>query len=189
MRLPQIQIHSIAGRIGIQNELGSYEIKQSQAMVQMDSKDAVIHIESEAAVVLVDQTKTWEALTGGKPIPFWNRIYNQSGKYVLDAIQSTVQEYNRIGNILAESNPIAENAKQSLSRERPKLQVFGPASPDNVEFNPRLKEPEIYVERGGVDIQVQANPPQIEYRRGYVRTFMIQYPSVEVTAPKIDLTF
>lgn len=188
MKLPQLQIHSTRARIGIESELGQYQIKQSPASVQIKSKDAVVHIETEPAVVMVDLTKTWDALTGGKPIPFWNRIYNQSGKYVIDAIQSTVEEYNRIGNILAEGNPIADLAHESMFRERPKLVIFGPASPNNVEFKPVITNPDIQVEIGGVDIQVQPNRPQIDYQRGYVRTFMEQYPSVKVTAPQIDIT-
>ncbi|MFD0590660.1 DUF6470 family protein [Paenibacillus sp. GCM10027627] len=185
MRLPQIQIHSTPARIGIESKLGHYKIDQKQADVRMKSVDAVVNINSEPAVVLIDQSKTWEALTGGKPLPFWNRIYNQSGKYVLDAINKTVQEYNQIGDILAEGT-IAALAKQSLSEERPKLQVFGPASPNNVSFKAVLSDPEINVTRGYVDIEVRPNPPQIEYMRGHVKTYMAQRPSVEVTAPKFD---
>ncbi|RIX47297.1 hypothetical protein D3P08_25070 [Paenibacillus nanensis] len=121
-------------------------------------------------------------------MPFWNRIYNQNGKYAIDAIQATVQEYNRIGNILAEGNPIADLAKESMTKERPKLKIFGPATPNNVDYKPILKNPEIEVDLGGVDISAQPNRPEIEYRRGYVRTFMEQYPSVKITAPNIDIT-
>lgn len=186
MKLPQIQIHSIQGRIGIESQQGHYNIRQSQAEVQMKTVDAVVKINSEPAVVLVDQSKTWEALTGGKPIPFWNRIYNQSGKFVLDAINRTVQEYNQIGDILAEGNPVAAIAKQSISRKRPELQIFGPATPNNVSFKAVLAVPQIQVSRGFVDVNVQTNPPRIDYQRGYVKTFLKQRPSVEIIAPKID---
>jgi hypothetical protein len=186
MRLPQIQIHSVQARIGIESKQGHYSIKQSQADVQIRSVDAVVNINSEPAVVLIDQSETWDALTGGKPIAFWNRIYNQSGKFVLDAINQTVRDYNQIGDILAEGNPIAAISKQSLSKKRPELQIYGPASPNNVSFQAVLTEPEIQTTRGYVDIQVQVNPPNIKYKRGYVNTFIKQRPSVEIVAPRFD---
>lgn len=185
--MPQLQIQSTPARIGIDSKLGHYEIKQSPATVRMDSRPAVVHIQSEPAIVHIDQSKTWEALTGGKPIPFWNRIYNSSGRYVLDAINQTVQDYNRIGNILANGNPIAEIARESLSKSPSKLPVYGPASPNNVEFTPVLNKPQIDVQVGDTDIQVQVNRPNIDYKRGHVRTYMEQYPSVQVKAPKMDL--
>ncbi|MFD0957914.1 DUF6470 family protein [Paenibacillus chungangensis] len=187
MRIPQISIHSTSAEMGIKSKLGHFEIKQKQATIAIHSVDAVVSIQSEPAVVLIDLSKTWDALTGGKPIAFWNRIYGQSNKYVLDAIRHTVQEYNQIGDVLSDGNPLAEAAKQSLSRERPKLQVYGSASPANVDFKAVLSDPEIQVSRGYVNVDAKINRPQIAYQRGYVNTFMKKYPSVEVSVPKIDI--
>ncbi|MEK3883897.1 DUF6470 family protein [Paenibacillus sp. PL2-23] len=188
MIFPQLQIQSTRAKIGIRSELGHFEIKQSRAYIQIESKGARVHIDSEPAVVHIDQTKTWDALTGGKPLTFWNRIYDQSGKFVLDAIQNTVDEYNKIGNILATDNPIAEVARDSMFRQSPYHDIFGPASSDNVDFNPTFTKPDINVDVGGIDIQVQTNRPQIEYKRGSTRTYMEQYPSVHITPPKFDIT-
>ncbi|GKU76823.1 DUF6470 family protein [Paenibacillus sp. L3-i20] len=190
MKLPQIQIHSTPAKIGMKTEQGQFDIRQSRAVLDITSKPAVIDIKTTQPVVIIDQSKTWDALNGGKPEAFWNRIYNQFGQYAQQAIDQTVADYNQIGNILYGGNPIADVATASQSREAIPLQVFGEAAyAGNVTYQAMLQRPEINVTPGSVSINVQPNNnPQIEYKRGSVSTYMEQYPSVQVTAPAIDLS-
>ncbi|MGO4373991.1 DUF6470 family protein [Paenibacillus sp. 2TAB19] len=186
--LPQIQIQSVPGRIGIQSQSGQYDIRQNSATIDVQTSDTVIDIKTEQPVVMIDMTKTWDALTGGKPEAFWNRIYSSYKECAIRYIQSKVQEYNQIGDLTAGGNPVADVAKQSLSQQDLKLNVFGPASYDNVDFQAVITKPEVNVQVGRADINVKVNKPDIQYNRGNVKVYMEQYASITVTPPIIDLT-
>lgn len=188
MRLPQIQIQSTPARLDIRSEQGQYNIRQRMADMNVRTTAAVIDIQTEQPIVIIDQSKTWDALTGGKSLIFFNRIYNQSGQFVQQAIENTVREYNQIGDLTNETNPIPELALQSIARNSPPLKYFGDASPLNVSFEAQLTTPKITVTPGTVDISITPNKPEVEYRRGKVNISMAQYASVQVTAPQINLT-
>ncbi|KQO11006.1 DUF6470 family protein [Paenibacillus sp. Leaf72] len=188
MKLPQLQIQSTSGKIGIQSGLGKYDIKQGHATMDISTVNTIIDVKSTQPVLIIDQSKMWDALTGGKPEAFWNRLYNQFGQFVIQGIEQTVQEYDRIGDILYNGDPVGDIAGESLSRQQPALQVYGPASVLNVRFDVVIEKPEINVTPGHVKVDVQTNKPQIEYRRGGVNIYMERYPSVQITPPQIDLT-
>ncbi|WP_337103586.1 DUF6470 family protein [Paenibacillus sp. YIM B09110] len=187
--IPQIQIQSVSGRIGIQSQSGQYEIRQTPATIDIQTTDTVIDIQTEQPVVIIDMTKTRNALSGGKPEAFWNRIYSSYQDCAIRYIQRTVQEYNQIGDLTAGGNPVADVAKQSLSQQDLKLNVFGPAAYDNVDFQAIISKPEVNVQVGRADINVKVNKPDIQYNRGSVNVYMEQYASVTITPPIIDLTY
>ncbi|MGG4144862.1 DUF6470 family protein [Paenibacillus algorifonticola] len=188
MKLPQLNIQSTLGKIGIQSELGKYDIKQSSATLDISTVHTTMDIKSSQPIVVIDQSKMWDALTGGKPEAFWNRIYNQFGRFVQEGISQTIQDYDRIGDILYDGDPVGDIAGESFSRQSYQLQIFGPASAGNISFEAVIQKPEINITPGHVEMNVQTSKPQIEYQRGGVNIYMERYPSVQITPPQIDLT-
>ncbi|GBG07193.1 hypothetical protein PAT3040_01741 [Paenibacillus agaridevorans] len=188
MRLPQIQIQSMPARIDIRSQQGRFDIRQQPAVMDIKSTRTVIDVEWERPEVLFDMTKTWEALNGGGNLAFMNRIYNQSGQFVLQSIQNTVSEYDRIGDLPTDGSAIAAIAKESMYRQPPKLQMYGEASVLNLSFDPRISKPQVQVRPGDVNISITPSKPEINYQRGNVNIEMAQYPAVQITSPQIDLT-
>ncbi|RJE85632.1 hypothetical protein D3P07_20785 [Paenibacillus sp. 1011MAR3C5] len=187
MRFPQIQIEQIPARLDITSTQGKFDIRQKSATMNVQSTPGVLEVESEPPVVIVDMTKTWDALTGGKPISFMNRIYDQFGQFVQHAIENTVSTYNQIGDLTLEENPIGEIAIQNMLRQPPKVQIYGEASVANISFEAHVSPPRINYTPGKVDIETIPNKPQVDFQRGGVQYQMTQYPAVRITPPQIDI--
>ncbi|MFF2092613.1 DUF6470 family protein [Paenibacillus sp. NPDC058174] len=186
--MPQIQIQSTPARIGIQSELGQYQMRQGKVNLNIKTEPTVIDIKTERPVLIIDQTDTWNALTGGKAEAFWDRIYNSYGQYAARYVENKTQEYDRIGDITAGGNPVADLARQKMSQDMIPLNVYGHASPRNVKFDAIISKPEVNVQVGGVTTTPDYSPLDIQYQRGKFNVYMEQYASVKITPPEIDLT-
>lgn len=189
MRLPQLQIQSTPARIGIESQLGQYQIRRGQTKLNVETTPTVIDIKTERPELIIDQSKTWDAITGGKPDTFWKRIYSSYEQYPAKYIEKTVREYDAIGDLTAGGNPIAELARQSLNRDKLSLNVYGHATARNVEFDAVISKPDVNVQPGKVNIIADTEKPEIEYHRGTTQIYMKQYASVTITPPIIDLAF
>lgn len=187
MKLPQLEISSTLGRIGINSERGQFNIRQNRAIMNIQTTRPVMSFQTEPPVVIIDMSRTWDALNGGKPEKFWNRIYSQSGRFVQHAIINTVDEYNRIGDLTIDSNPISDLAWNSMMTNPPKMQIYGEASVNNVSYVPKITDLQTSFERGQVNIQVVVNKPRIEFNRGRVRIYMEQYPDVRFRLSEVDM--
>ncbi|REK69563.1 DUF6470 family protein [Paenibacillus paeoniae] len=187
MRFPQIQIEQIPARLDISSKQGLFNIQQKNATMNVKSTPGVLDVQSEPPVVAIDMSKTWDALTGGKPVSFMNRIYNQFGQFVQHAIENTVSTYNQIGDLTLEENPIPELALQGIFRQPPKVQIYGDASIANISFEAHVSPPKINYTPGKVEIETVPNKPQVEFQRGGVQIQMAQYPAVHITPPQIDI--
>lgn len=187
MRLPQIQIQSTPARIGIQSERGQYEITQGKVKLNSETVPTVIDIKTERPELIIDQTATWDALTGGKAQAFWDRIYGSYGQYAARYVENKVNEYDRIGDLTSGGNPIADLALQSTAQDMIPLNVFGHASPRNVKFDAIVTKPQINVQVGGVNTSPEYIPIDVKYNRGVTKVYMEQYASVKITPPVIDL--
>ncbi|MHA7967381.1 DUF6470 family protein [Paenibacillus sp. CAU 1782] len=188
MRLPQLDIRQTPARLDISSKLGEYHITQKKASIDIKTTQTVIDVKTEQPVVMADMTKTWDALNGGGSLSFMNRLYNQFGQFVQDAINQTVQDYNQIGDLTQATDPIPNIARQSLFRKPPKLQVYGDASVLNLSFNVQITPPDIRITPGKAEVSIVPNKPEINYQRGGVNISMAQYPAVHITSPQIDLT-
>lgn len=188
MRLPQLDIRSTPARLNITSELGKFDIRQKNAAMDIRSTRATIDVKTEQPVVMVDMTKTRDALDGGGTLSFMNRIYDQSGQFVIKAIERVVQDYAQIGDPSLDYDPIPELSRQTLFKEPPKLQVYGEASVLNLSYDVHIHEPEVNITPGKAEITVTPHKPDVEYHRGGVTVKVAQYPAVHITAPQIDLT-
>lgn len=188
MTFPQIQIQQTPARLDIQSKPGQFEIHQQKASMDIETTSAVLDIQTEQPVVIVDMSKTWDAITGGNPLRLMGRIYNQFGQFVQQAIENTVDEYNQIGDLRNTEDPIPEIARQSMYAKPPKVQIYGDASISNISYDVQLSKPEVDFKPGKVDVNISPNKPDIEFHRGNVNIQMAQYPSVKITPPQIVTT-
>ncbi|WP_166243629.1 DUF6470 family protein [Paenibacillus turpanensis] len=184
--VPQLSIQSQRGLIDIRTTRGHYEIERPKPDVQVESSPTVVTANNRPGQLRIDQSLTENALTGGKPEAFWQRLYSQYKEVAQQNLIQIVEKGNRVGDLRVQGNPQAEMALDEFIEGPPDLQVYGPASPANISFEYTPNDLNMQVEVGKRDVNIQVHRPQITYHRGSVETYMKQYPSVTVTPPVIN---
>ncbi|MBB6632591.1 DUF6470 family protein [Cohnella thailandensis] len=184
----QISIHSDPAILAFEGQLGKYDIKTHKPQVNVESRKAVVDIQNNGAGTLeIDMTLTNDAIDGGSPERFWNRIYSQYKQIAADNLVFIVEKGNTIGDLRIKQNPLPDYAIQEFMEGAPDLQVYGPALPDNTKLRYTPTNLDIQVTPGEVNIDVQTFRPDIQYNREYVNYYMKQYPKVTITPPAIDV--
>jgi len=185
--IPFISIHSQKGLIGINSEPGHYEIRSTRPVTQVSSTPSYFTANNRSGELRIDHTLTDNALTGGKPEAFWQRIYSQYKDIAKQNLEKIVMEGNQQGDLRYKGNPMAEQALNDFIEGPPDLQVFGFASPANISFQYIPNELDLQFVRGTRDVEVQTFKPEINYQRGSVNIYMQQYPQVTITPPALDI--
>lgn len=181
MKLPYIDAHSTPIKINMSTTRGRLSIEQASATLDIKSTPARLDIESKQPVVVIDLSNTWDALTGGTPLKFMERIYNQQGQYVYEGISRKIQQYEQIGDLRIKQNPIPQIAKSNAFERSFTLQVYGPASGMNVSFTADIAAPQVQYTPGKVDADITPNYPVMNHSPGEVKFYTEQYPFVEIT--------
>ncbi len=182
-----ISIHSQRGIIGIESKRGHFEIETKKPDLHVHSAPTRITANNRPGVLRIDYTQTENAVTGGKAEEYWQRIYSQYKEVARQNLEKIVMEGNRMADLTMSGNPIADMALDAFIEGAPDLQVFGPASVTNTKISYTPNDMNIEVELGETQINVETYRPEIHFERGYVRTYMEQWPSVTVTPPRLDL--
>lgn len=185
--LPQISIRSQAGRIGISTEPGQYDIRTRPAVMQVESTPPSFTADNGPGTLVIDKTLTDNALTGGKPEAFWQRIYSQYQQVARQNLERIVAEGNEAGDLRIKGNIIADQALDEYLEGAPDLQIYGFAAPDNTKISYTPRDLNMEFIPGSKNVDIQPSKPEIEYRRGSVNIYMQQYPNVTVTAPSINI--
>ncbi|OXS55897.1 hypothetical protein B1A99_21975 [Cohnella sp. CIP 111063] len=185
--VPFLSIQSQRGLIGVESELGQFQIRRPKPELEVQSTPTVISATNRPGDLQIDQSLTNDALTGGKAEAFWNRVYSQYKQVAQQNIQHIVEKGNRMGDLTNRDNPIPELALSDFIEGAPDLQIFGFASLANVDFHYMPNDINLQVDVGQVRIQSQVHRPEIHYERGNVNVYMQQYPKVTITPPEINI--
>lgn len=185
--VPLISIHSQRGLIGIESKRGKFEIERPKPQLNIQSTPAVITASNKPGELRIDQSLTDNALTGGKPTDFWQRIYSQYREIGMRNIQEIVEKGNAIGDLRNKADPMPSMALDAFIEGAPDLQVYGSASSVNIAFQYTPNDPNVEISVGGVEINAQVSRPEINFQRGGVNIFMQQYAKVTITPPVINL--
>ncbi|MBO7747230.1 hypothetical protein I8J29_23895 [Paenibacillus sp. MWE-103] len=187
MRLPQLQITSQTAILGIRTEWGARTIRSERAEVEVHTDRPPTEAQSYKPVMTIDQSATWDAINGGRPEGLAKRLMSQTTSYVAQHIASVNEKWRSIGDLANnKANPIPDLAYASITRQRPALPVFGPASRLNTKVSFEVRKPDIEVKPWKVSIDVEPHrKPDIQFTPGKVRYTMERYPKVTVTPPPI----
>lgn len=185
--VPFLSITSERAKIGIESQKGHFEIRRPQPDIRVESRKPEITANNQPGVLNIDQSRTGDALNGGKPEAFWRRIYSQYKEIGQQSVAQIVERGNRMGDLRVKGNPIAEMALEEFIEGAPDLQIYGFASLDNVHFEYIPNDLNLQVVPGGVNMDVQVGRPEIYFNRGSVKVYMEQYPKVSITPPTINL--
>jgi len=181
--VPQIYVETQRGLISAESRRGRFEVEQRQPDVRIETKRPVVTARNRPGELIIDNTLTHNALTGGKPEHFWLNIYSQYRAVALKNLEKIVKDGNLMGDLRIRRNPIPDIALDEFIEGAPDLQVFGEARPDNTKFDYIPNDPDLQVDPGGVEMDVQLHRPDIRYHHGYVRIYMVQYPKVTIIPP------
>jgi hypothetical protein len=186
LRFPAIQIQQQYAKLGIDAELGRYDMRQPKASIEMRTTAPKLELESSPGNLSIDQSRAWDALARGGALQTMSRIYSDAQNAALQGIARIVDNGNRLAAIHRGGNPIAEMAREAAFQSH-SFSITGPASSGNVdiEYEPSPVRTE-YIS-GTVDITVIPQRPEVEYIRGKVDIHMQQYGQVTITPPLIDL--
>lgn len=113
-------------------------------------------------------------------------IYSQAQQFSLEGIARIVENGNRLAAIHLGGNPIADIAGEQAFKDLP-VQTVTMATNDNVDITYEPQPPHIELIRGRVDANIQRNIPEIGYIHGQVQYDMLQYQSVKITPPQLDI--
>lgn len=183
--IPSIQIRQQFARIGIDADLGQYSMSQPKATMELKTTPTRMEVDAEDAVLHIDQSRSWDAINGGKPESFNNRIYSQMRDILLEGISHMVREGRQLAAVHNNRNAIADIARNA-HLNIPQIQYYGHASVHNVDIEFSVPPMDVRVIEGGVELNTRPNRPEIEYHRGKLDIYMQQYSSLEIIPPQIN---
>ncbi|KAB3526644.1 DUF6470 family protein [Alkaliphilus serpentinus] len=168
----QIRIQSQSALIGINSNFGEFSIQQNQWPMKLSTKDSKLHIQSEEAVLLIDQSRCF-AEAGLKSTMEMSRELANKGRVA--ALQATARIAGE-GKEMADIHNGMAIARQAKARYAAKEKSF------NFDMIPKSR-PEIeviqgevsgYVERGYIDLNMGKITPDIKYYRGDINIYLKQ---------------
>lgn len=183
--IPSIRIHQQYAQIGIDADLGSYDMRQPRAAFEMQTTRPQLTIHQEKGELVIDQSKAWDALGTGNILGVLSHIYSEAKGIGLQGISRRVENGNRLAAIHLDTNAIADIVQEEDFQFQ-EFDYTGPASFDNVDVTYTASKAEIQVEDGTVRIDTHPRPPEVEYHRGKLDIYMLQNAKVEITPPQID---
>ena len=184
--IPQIQISQRYARIGIDADLGRYEMKQPRPTFELQQPKAKMDMKQPRGEMDIDQSKAWDALARTPILEVMNRIYGQARSVAMDAIAKIVEDGNRMAAIHKYKESAIPELAQDVRVSFPEMQYAGEASYDNVDINYTARKAEIEVTPGEIQLNSHPNPPEVEYFRGKLDIYLQQRNSIEITPPAID---
>lgn len=185
--IPFPTVESQRGIIGIETQKARVEIRRPLPDVQSRTIPSVVRMNNAPGQLEIDQRATDNALTGGRPMAFWQRIYSQYQQVARDNLQQIVEKGNRMGDLKTPGNPIPDIAIEESREGAPDLQIFGEATPRNISFRYTPNDLNMQVERGRVERNVQIHRPEVNVQPYSVRIYMEQYPKLTITPPFINI--
>ncbi len=187
MKIPSLQIRQQYARLGIDADLGRYDMKQPRATFEMNTTPPKLEIQSPRGQLEIDQSRAWDALGVGGTLLMMNRIYSEASNVALQGVARIAQKGDRLAAIHQGTDAIANIGEEEAFRFH-EFQYMGEAAYDNVEIRYKARKPDIRVFEGDVKLQVVPNRPEIAYQRGKLDIYMQQHAKVTITPPQIDAT-
>lgn len=181
-----IRIETQPARLGITSNRTQITIKQPKATFELKAVPPRVEIVQPRGELTIDQSRAWDALSVGSNLDLMSRIYSESWELGLEGIARIVDESKRFEAIHLGGNPIAEIAHEQAFRELP-ISIPTYASNMNVDLNYRARPAEISAVRGRVDANIRKNAPEIDHIKGNIHFQMLQYQSIKITPPQLDI--
>lgn len=186
MNLPSIEIRQQFAKIGMESSRASMKIEQPRADLSIQTTRPEVSIESPRGELTIDQSRAWDALAIGDHLQSMNQIYSEIKNIVMQTIGKIVDEGNQLAAIHRDTNAIADIA-QDITIDFFELNFAGYASVDNVDISYTARKPEIEVNLGSVNLEVQRHDPIISSEPAKLNIYMLQHNKLEIIPPQLDI--
>jgi len=180
MNIPQIQIQTTRGILGLQTTKPIQEIEQPKATLTQRQPAAILEISTTRPQLSVDTTEA-RAEIDLKSV--FGRIdeYVQLGKQgAMEGIARRAQEGQQMMKIENGGNVIPEIAKQNATPSPAPIGIrfIGNHSTIQVSIKPGTTDVRFTPQKAVNDVQI--NKPIHQYTQGKVTGVMEQYPSIQI---------
>ncbi|MEK5071475.1 DUF6470 family protein [Sporosarcina sp. FSL K6-1508] len=180
MNIPQLQIQTTKGILGLQMTKPSQEIEQPRATLSQQQPAAILEISTTRPQLSLDTTEA-RADVDMKSVFRRSNEYAQLGKQgAMEGIARRAQEGRQLVKIGNGGNAIAAIAKQNTTPS---------PAPLGIRFVGNRSQIQMAIQPGTLNIQatpqksindVQINKPIHNYTQGKVTGQMEQYPSIQI---------
>ncbi|MCI3921329.1 DUF6470 family protein [Paenibacillus sp. TRM 82003] len=184
---PALHIQQQHAKIGIDADLGRYDIRQPRAEMEIQSTRGYYQMETKRGDLVIDQSKAWDALALGGALETLKRIYDKASSVALNGIGRIVERGNRLADLTGGGDPISDIGREEAYRFH-EFHFTSPASFDNVDFYYTDRQLDVRWIDSVVDVNMQVRKPEIEYHRGKIDIYVKQYGKVTIIPPSIDLS-
>ncbi|MEK4406542.1 DUF6470 family protein [Sporosarcina sp. FSL K6-6792] len=180
MNIPQLQIETTRGVLGLQITKPTQEIHQPKATLSQQQPAAILEISTTRPQLSLETTEA-RADIDMKSVFRRTNEYAQLGKQgAMDGIARRAQEGRQLVKIGNGGNAIASIAKQNATP---------PLAPMGIRFIGNRSQIQMSIQPGTLNIQatpqkpindVQINKPIHNYTQGKVTGQMEQYPTIQI---------
>lgn len=187
MNFPTIQIRQTPAQLGIEQKRANLNLRQPHATMRMNIEEPRIEQRQPMGDLHIDQSKAWAALGVGNHLESMSIIYSYSRNEAMQGIARIAQEGDRMMQIHNKTDAFAEIAKTRMQTNYSNINYVGEASYDNVDISFTARRPELELIRGTVNVNITPNLPEMSFQRGNINIYMLQYNSIQIIPPQIDL--
>jgi hypothetical protein len=186
MKIPTIQIRTQPIRIGMETTPHRFTFDQPRGIQEIRQPRPELTIEQPRGDLQIDQTQAWDALGYTHYSVLMDRIVSEARRIFLEGIAKKAEQGDRLAAIHQGGNPVADIAWEQYNQEAP-MSLLGEARYDNVEIRYTAQWPNIDVNLRPPELNYTPVRPHYQFTRGQLNIYVLQYPSVTIIPPQLDI--
>lgn len=180
LQIPQLQIQTTRGMIGLQTTKPVQEIEQPSATLDLQQPQAVLTMKTTKPRLTIDTTEARAEMDLKSSFRRTEEMAQYARSAAFNGIARRAQNGRELMEIENGGNPNASFANQAFRQ---------PYSSLNIQFIPSYGSVKVTFEPGNVDIQVEpqkvmnnsrVNKPIHTYTPGKVSVELLQHPSIQI---------
>ncbi|WP_339175265.1 DUF6470 family protein [Solibacillus sp. FSL R5-0691] len=180
MNIPQIQLQTTRGQIGLTTQRPVQQIEQPKADLDLQQPKAEMSIRTTKSELSIDSVEMRESLDLMSSRSRTAEVAQYSKQTAMEGLARRVQEGIELMKIENGGNPLADQAKRTGRQPYSSLGIKFIPKADSVKINFTPGLTEVQVEPQKVINNTKINKPIHNYTPGKVNVEMQQYPSLKI---------
>ena len=176
----RLSMQQTFAQIGVRTQAAQVQIQSPAGDLQISTSPAQLQIQSPPGELSIDSSQAWAALGKGPNLQWSSAIYSQ-GYIVLQGIQKTVEEGNRMADITKPGNAFAEIAADNFPPSDPVDYITAEPSSSNVHIQYTVNKPNISYTPGKANIRYTPQKPDIQVNPGNIDVYIRQKNSLQIS--------
>lgn len=180
VNIPQLQIQTTRGMLGLQIDKPLQEIEQPKATQQIEQPAAILEMSTTRPHLTLDTTENRADLDLKSPLRRGTENAQYGMQQLIEGIARRALEGQQLVRIENGGNAMVDIAKQNTERPIAPIGIRFVGDKTKVQTNITPGTLDIYVTPQKPIHNVQINEPIHNYTPGKVAGFMEQYPSIQI---------